>query len=55
MKLCLSQRRSIYLYINNVRGHKAYLENGAAKSSAKLLVSLGVVRQKFAFGFLLRV
>ena len=34
---------------------RAYLENGTAKSSTELLNSLGVVQQKFTFGFLLRV
>jgi hypothetical protein len=34
---------------------RAYLKNGAAKSFTKFLVSLGVVQQKLAFGFLPRV
>lgn len=52
MKLCLSQCCSIYLYIDNVRARKSLSEKWYGKSSAKLLVSLGVVQRKFAFGFL---
>ena len=52
--MCVTVLQYIFIYIM-FACVRAYLKNGTAKSSAKLLVSLGVVQRKFAFGFLSKV